>query len=177
MGEGGTRMNAIVVVDRNWGIGKGGKLLFSLPTDMKRFRALTTGGTVLMGRKTLDSLPGKKPLPNRRNIVLSSGKLKTRGVETVHTLEELRTAVTSDPTDRVFVIGGGSVYRLLLPLCDRVYLTQAEQAADSPDTWFPNLAELSDWQVERTSDPITENGVTYRFVDYANVRRRKMAQI
>lgn len=161
-------MNAIVVVDRNWAIGRDGKLLFSLPSDMKRFRALTTGGTVLMGRKTLDSLPGRKPLPNRRNIVLTSGSLKTKGIEIVHTLGDLRNAVANEPQDQVFVIGGGSVYRLLLPCCKRVYLTKVDCAADSPDTWFPNLQELPGWGVESSSDPVTENGVTYRFINYIN---------
>jgi len=161
-------MNAIVAVDRNWAIGRDGSLLFSLPSDMRRFRALTTGGTVLMGRKTLESLPGKKPLPNRRNIVLTSGTLRTKGIEIVHTLGDLRAAVANDSEDQVFVIGGGSVYRLLLPCCKRVYLTRVDAAADSPDTWFPNLDELPGWDVEHTGDLITENGISYRFIDYIN---------
>lgn len=163
-------MNAIVVVDRHWGIGKDGKLLFSLPADMKHFRTLTTGGTVLMGRKTLDSLPGGKPLPNRRNIVLSSAEKELEGVEIVHTPAAMLSAVRSDPPERVFVIGGGSVYASLLPYCRRVFLTKVDTVAEEPDTYFPNLDKLPGWQVEQCGGDLTENGLTFRFVDYINTK-------
>jgi dihydrofolate reductase len=163
-------MNAIVVVDRHWGIGKDGKLLFSLPADMKRFRALTMGGTVLMGRKTLDSLPGGKPLPGRRNIVLSTADKDLAGVEVVHTPADMRAAAASDPPEKVFVIGGGSVYATLLPFCKRVYLTKVDAQAEEPDTYFPNLDKLPGWKMESCSEPQTENGLTFRFADYVNTR-------
>jgi len=160
-------MDAIVAVDRNWAIGSNGGMLFSLPTDMKRFRTLTMGGTVLMGRKTLDSFPGGRPLVKRRNIVLSAQKIQVDGAEIVHTLKELRMA--GEAAEHAFVIGGGSVYASLLSHCRRAYLTCVDAAAEEPDTYFPNLDKLPGWKVENSSEPVTENGLTYRFVDYVNL--------
>ena len=159
-------MNAIVVVDSNWAIGREGQLLFSLPTDMKRFRQLTLGSTVLLGRKTLESFPGGKPLPKRRNVVLTSRDLQTEGVDCVRSLEALRSA--GQAAENAFVIGGGSVYAALLPSCRRVYVTKVDAAVQGADTWFPNLDQLPGWEIEAVSDPVTENGLTFRFVDYFN---------
>ncbi len=165
-------MNAIVVVDQNWAIGREGGLLFSLPTDMKHFRSLTLDGTVIMGRKTLDSFPGGKPLPRRRNIVIThNAELAPEGAEIVpDPAAALALTAGTDP-DTLWVIGGGSVYAALLCRCKRVYLTKVEAAAEGePDTFFPNLDKLPGWQVEHTGDPITENGLTYRFVEYINTK-------
>lgn len=162
-------MNAIVVVDRSWAIGRENGLLFSLPTDMKRFRSLTTGGTVILGRKTLDTFPGGRPLPNRRNIVITHNPDFVReGAEVVpSTQAALELAAGEDP-DKLWVIGGGSVYTALLSRCKRAYLTQVDAQAEGADTFFPNLEKLPAWEVEHTSDPVTENGLTYRFVEYIN---------
>jgi len=164
-------MNAIVVVDQNWAIGREGNLLFSLPTDMKRFRSLTLGGTVILGRKTLDSFPGGRPLPKRRNIVITRNvDFDREGAEVVSSLDAaLKLAADTEP-DRLWVIGGGSIYTALLSRCKRAYLTKVEAAAPDPDTFFPNLDKLPGWQVESTSAPVEENGVTYRFVDYINTK-------
>ena len=160
-------MNAIVVVDQNWAIGRGNDLLFSLPTDMKRFRSLTLGGTVLMGRKTLDSFPGGKPLPKRRNIVITrQPDFSREGVETVLTPQAALEAVKELDPDTVWVIGGGSIYAALLKRCRRVYLTKVETAAPNPDTFFPNLDQLPEWSVEHVGEPIEESGLRYRFVEY-----------
>lgn len=162
-------MNAIVAVDRNWAIGRGNDLLFSLPADMKRFRTLTSGGTVLMGRKTLESFPGGKPLPKRLNIVLTRNPDFAReGAVIVSTYEEALAAAADTEPDRLWVIGGGTVYAALLAQCKRVYLTVVDAAAEGADTFFPNLEELPEWKVESVSDPIEENGLTYRFIDYVN---------
>lgn len=163
-------MYAIVAVGCHWGIGKDGRLLFSLPGDLKRFRALTSGGTVVMGRKTLESLPGGRPLPDRRNLVLTSGEPCAEGFEIVHSIRELKEKIAAEPEDRVFVIGGGSVYAALLPCCQRVLVTKVEASAEA-DTFFPNLDKLPDWTAETESEPVTENGVTYRFVTYVNRSR------
>lgn len=162
-------MNAIVAVDRNWAIGRDNGLLFSLPGDMKRFRTITTGGTVLLGRKTLETFPGGRPLPNRRNVILTSCSAEIPGAEVVHTLEELRLAAEGEQSDRVFVIGGGSVYTALLPYCKRVYLTKVDAVAEGADTWFPNLDKLRGWALESESEPLEEKGVTYRFLNYVNI--------
>ena len=158
-------MNAIVVTDKQWAIGRSGDLLFSLPGDMKHFRALTTGGTVIMGRKTLDSFPGGRPLPKRRNIVITrSPDFCREGCEIVHRPEEAL-ALAGDGDD-VWLIGGGSIYAALLDRCLRACVTQVDTAAPEADVFFPNLDALPAWAVEHTGEPITENGLTYRFVNY-----------
>lgn len=164
-------MNAIVVVDQNWAIGREGDLLFSLPTDMKRFRSLTMGGTVILGRKTLDSFPGGKPLPGRRNIVITRNvDFDRHGCEIAATLTSALELAGNTEDDNLWVIGGGSVYTALLSLCKRVYLTKVDAVAEDADTFFPNLDKLPVWEVERAGEPITENGVTYRFIDYINTK-------
>jgi len=164
-------MNAIVVVDRNWAIGRGGDLLFSLPTDMKRFRALTLNGTVILGRKTLDSFPGGKPLPKRRNIVITHHTDCDReGIEIVANPEAALELAGNMQDENLWVIGGGSIYTALLSRCKRVYLTKVDTAAEAPDTFFPNLDKLPGWEVESVSEDIVENGLTFRFVDYVNTK-------
>ena len=162
-------MNAIVVADRNWAIGRDGGLLFSLPTDMKRFRSLTMGGAVILGRKTLESFPGGRPLPKRKNIVITRQKgLSVEGAAVVSSLAEALDAAGDTPPDQIWVIGGGSVYTALLERCKRVYLTKVDAQAEDPDTFFPNLDKLPGWEVEQESEPVEENGLTFRFVDYIN---------
>ena len=159
-------MNAIVAADRNWAIGFRGGLLFSLPTDMKRFRSLTLNGTILMGRKTLDSFPGGRPLPKRRNLVVTRQTgLVREGAEFFESPEAALAAVDIDRAD-VWLIGGGSLYQALLSRCERVYLTRVEGAAPKADTFFPDLDALPEWELEHTGEPITENGWTYRFLEY-----------
>ena len=160
-------MNAIVAVDATWAIGCQGDLLFSLPTDMRRFRTLTMGGTVILGRKTLDSFPGGKPLPKRRNIVITRNPdLTVEGAEIASGPEEALALAQGD--ENIWVIGGGSVYTALLSRCKRVYLTKVDQAAENADTFFPNLDKLPNWKVEKRSEPVEESGLTYRFIDYVN---------
>ena len=132
-------MNAIAAVSRDWGIGRAGELLFHIPEDLRRFRALTTGGTVIMGRKTLDSLPGGRPLPNRRNLVLTRNAAFSRpGVEAVRSLEELLALLEGQDPDRAWVCGGGEIYRLLLPWCRTCHITRVYEAPES-DAFFPDL--------------------------------------
>ena len=164
-------MNAIVVVDKNWAIGHENDLLFSLPGDMKHFRTHTSGGTVVMGRKTLDSFPDGKPLPNRRNIVITRNEeFQREGCEIVSSPEEaLALAAGTDP-EKLWIIGGGSVYTTLLSRCKRVYLTKVDAAATETDTYFPNLDKLPSWEVESTSETFEENGLSYRFITYVNTK-------
>ena len=164
-------MNAIVVVDQNWAIGRGGDLLFSLPTDMKRFRALTLNGTVILGRKTLDSFPGGKPLPKRRNIVITRHTDCNReGIEIVANPDAALELAGDINDENLWVIGGGSIYTALLKRCKRVYLTKVDAEAEAPDTFFPNLDKLPGWEVESVSEDIVENGLTFRFMDYVNTK-------
>ena len=161
-------MNAIVAVDANWGIGRGNELLFTLRGDLKRFREITTGGTILLGRKTLETFPGGRPLPRRRNVVLTKSHLEVEGATVVHTIGELLDSVKDEDPESVYVVGGGTVYTALLPYCKRVYMTRIDATAGEPDTYFPNLDKLPHWEVEKESEPLEENGITYRFVDYIN---------
>ena len=108
-------MNLIVAVDRGWGIGKDGGLLYSIPEDMKFFRTTTAGKTVIMGRATLESLPGGRPLPKRRNIILSRTLSEVEGAEVCKTPEEIVALLADTPSEDIFVIGGESVYRDMLP--------------------------------------------------------------
>ena len=158
-------MQAIVNVSQNWGIGKENRLLFPLRADLKRFKELTMGHAVVMGRKTLESLPGKKGLPGRRNLVLTRDESFTApNVETVHTpLQAVFATGTED-----FCIGGESVYRLFLPVCDRVFVTRVLAEAEA-DAFFPNLDEDPEWQIERESEIMEENGVRFQYVDYVKV--------
>ena len=164
-------MNLIVAVDKNWAIGYQNKLLVSIPEDMKFFRTTTTGKVVVMGRKTLDSFPGGKPLPGRRNIVITRNvDFDRRGCEIAATLKAALELAGDTNSDDLWVIGGGSVYTALLSRCKRVYLTKVDAVAEDADTFFPNLDKLPVWEVEHASEPVTENGVTYRFIDYINTK-------
>ena len=155
-------MQAIVAVSQSWGIGKGGDLLFRLPSDLRRFKAMTTGHTVIMGRKTLDSLPGGKGLPHRRNLVLSrQSDFAPDRAEVIHSVEDiLKTA-----EDDAFVIGGQQVYEQLLPYCTRVYVTKV--FADAPaDAFFPNLDQDPHWKPVSVSEVLEENGLKFQYVEY-----------
>ena len=155
-------MFAIAAVSQNWGIGKDNHLLFHISADMKRFRELTEGRTVLMGRKTLQSLPGGKGLPRRRNIVLTTDPDFTApDAETAHT--PVQAVFTAG--EEAAIIGGESVYRLFLPLCERVYITRVFADAEA-DAFFPDLDADPRWQVAQESEIFEENGLRYQFVDY-----------
>ena len=158
-------MTAIVCVDKNWAIGKDNRLLFHISADLRRFKRLTTGRTVVMGRNTLLSLPGARPLPDRRNIVVSTTMAPCEGVEVARSAEE---AVRLAGEDAV-LIGGAQLYRALLPRCERVLATQVDAAAEGADAFFPNLDAAPEWAVEAAGEWQEENGLRVRYADY--VRR------
>jgi dihydrofolate reductase len=161
-------MNAILSAAQDWAIGKDNHLLFHLKEDMRRFRVLTTGGTVIMGRRTLESLPGKKPLPNRRNIVVTHDRqFAWEGVEVAYCVDAALSLVDT-AADDVWVIGGGSIYASMLSRCKKVFLTRVDATVEGADTFFPNLDKLSCWEIVSQSEPIVENGVGYRFLEYHN---------
>lgn len=159
-------MRAIFCVDEKWGIGKDNGLLFSLPKDMKFFRETTRGKVVVMGRKTLESYPGGQPLKGRVNIVLSSREPK-EGTVGAKSLNELLQLLKGYPEDDVFVIGGESVYRALLPYCSEVYVTKV--AADGKaDTFVPDLDEDEAFVLAAVGEPVEDNGYLIRFCTYKN---------
>ena len=159
-------MRAIFCADEKWGIGKDNGLLFSLPKDMKFFRETTRGKVVVMGRKTLESFPGGQPLKGRVNIVLSSREPK-EGTVGAKSLNELVQLLKGYPEDDVFVLGGESVYRALLPYCSEVYVTKV--AADGKaDTFVPDLDEDEAFVLAAVGEPVEDNGYTLRFCTYKN---------
>ena len=157
-------MKIIVAVDKNWGIGCENDLLFSLPLDMQHFKNTTLNKTVVMGRKTLESLPNGKPLKNRENIVLSKeGANDGDGFVLARSLEELLQIIKNK--DGVFIIGGASVYELLLPYCDEAIITRVDSEAKA-DCFFPNLDEHKDWSLDSESEPVKDGEYTIKFCKY-----------
>lgn len=156
-------MKLIAAVDNNWAIGRDGKLLARLSQDMEYFKKMTLGHVVVMGRKTLESLPGKKPLPDRTNIVLTSDRdYQKDGIIAVHSETELMEQLKQYDPEGIFVIGGGSIYRLLLKRCDTACITHIDKYCPA-DTWFPDLDADREWTLTEKSDTCTENGTDFCF--------------
>ena len=164
-------MKAIVAVDEHWAIGYENQLLYHISEDLKRFKALTQGNVVVMGRKTLESLPGGKPLPNRISVVLSRNELEN--VVRCANLDELMKTLEQYSEQEIFVIGGEHTYRELLPYCEKVYVTKIEATAPKADAYFENLDELPEWEIEQESEQFSDGMVLYRFVDYKNNKVEK----
>ncbi len=165
-------MKAIVAVDENWGIGRNNDLLFSIPEDMKFFRQTTLNKTVVMGRKTLESFPGGNPLKNRNNIVLSRN-LEKDGVVVVKDLSELKAELEKYSSQDVFVIGGASVYELLLPYCESALVTKV-YANGNATAFFPNLDEIDGWVMINQNQTIETNGYKIKFTKYYNQKRKNL---
>ncbi len=154
-------------VSADWGIGRENQLLVSLHADLKRFREITSGHTVILGRKTLQTFPGGRPLKNRRNIILSTSEAyQVPGAEVAHSLQELFALLSPDAA--CYVIGGASVYRLLLPYCTRARVTKSYVHFDA-DRFFPNLDADPGWQIEAASELLEENQVAFQYIDYVNL--------
>lgn len=157
-------LSIIVAVNKDLAIGFENRLIYRVPNDLKRFKALTTEHTIVMGRKTFESLP-KGALPNRRNIVLSRQDLRLPGAECFHSLDEALEACRTD--EEVFVIGGASLYREALPLAHRLYLTEVDDAGKPADTFFPAI-DAGTWnEKSRECHPSDEKHLyPYCFIDY-----------
>ena len=164
-------ISAIVAVDNNWGIGYNGNLLEHIPDDMKFFKKLTTGNVVIMGRKTWDSLP-VKPLPDRLNLVITRQGRDVDCMTCFIDMDEakVRAAMARhDPEDKWFVIGGGQIYKELLPFCDRVYVTKIHKTYENVDTYFPNLDESEEWTPALQTAIHTYNDLSYQFWEYDRI--------
>ena len=159
-------MDAIGAVYDDWGIGADGTQPVALSADRKFFRNVTKGATVIVGRKTMLDFPGGRPLPNRRNVVLTRQDLAIEGVEIVHSTAEADALSKAD--EKVFVIGGGTVYKEMLPLCEKVYVTKIHAVPDS-DTFFPNLDEDPSWKLAEVLQSGEEYGVRYEMCVYERV--------
>lgn len=159
-------MKAIAAVDKNWGIGMNGKLLVSIPADMKFFRATTLGKVVVMGRKTLESFPNQKPLKDRVNIVMTrDASYRCDGAVVVSDMEQLKKELAKYNSDDVFVIGGESIYKQLIDECDTAYITKIDYAYEA-DAYFPNLDEKENWEVSVEGEEETYYDLEYYFMTY-----------
>ena len=160
-------ITAIVHVDKEWGIGKGNDMMFSLPKDMKFFRETTMGNTVVMGGNTLRSFPNQKPLKNRVNIVLSRGQVRDDCI-IVPTFEALKEEMKRRENEDIFVIGGGEIYKELLPYCHGAFVTKVD-AVGGAEVFFPNLDTLDNFVCVDEGEPLDDNGYAIRFTTYKNV--------
>ena len=159
-------IKAIAHVDRDWGIGKGNDMMFSLPRDMKFFRETTLHHTVVMGGNTLRSFPNGKPLKNRVNIVLSRGQVCDECIF-VRDYDELKKELKARENEEIFIIGGGQVYKELLPYCDEVLITKVDEVGGA-EVFFPNLDEDPNFICVDEGTPLEDNGHTIRFATYKN---------
>jgi dihydrofolate reductase len=153
-------ISAVVAIGENHAIGKNNQLLWHLPNDLKHFKQITSGGTVIMGRKTYDSVG--RPLPNRRNIIITRQKLEIAGCEVVSSVEGAL-ALCRDEKE-VFIVGGAEIYRLALPLTNRIYLTIVHQNFDA-DAFFPPL-DKAEWIENEREDHGTDekHAIPYSFI-------------
>lgn len=162
-------MDFIVAADLGCAIGKKNGLLYSLPEDMKYFRRMTQGKTVVMGQNTFLSLPGPAPLKNRTNIVLSADRsFEAPGCINVHTFDEMFAEISKFPPDDVMIMGGGSLYNALFRYCRRAYITWVEAKADDAEVFIPDLRKLPEWEEVSVSEPLETGGYTIRFAVYRN---------
>ncbi len=158
-------MKCILSADRNWGIGYENSLLIRIPQDMKRFRQITTGNCIIMGRKTLESFPQSKPLPNRTNIVLTKTPgYKVNGAVIVHSVEEALEEAKKTEKE-IYIVGGETVYRQFLPMCDEVLVTRIDHSYEA-DAHFPDLDSDPEWEMTYESDEETCFDIIFNYCTY-----------
>ena len=166
-------MNMIVAVDGNWAIGNKGELLVRIPNDQKMFRNETTGKVVVLGRKTMDTFPQRKPLPNRTNIILTRNpEYEVKDAIVVHSVAELLEELKKYNSEDVYIIGGDSVYQQMLPYCDVAHVTWIEHAYEA-DSYFPNLEADPEWVMTAESDELTYFDIPYYFRKYERIKSEK----
>ena len=159
-------MNMIVAADKNWGIGNDGQLLTHLSGDLKYFKERTLGKAVVMGRKTLESLPGGRPLPGRTNIVLTANPdYEKEGCVIVRSMDELREKCAEFPADGVMIIGGATLYNELMEECDSLFITKIYEEFEA-DAFIKNADELPHYKVVWQSEQQEEHGIKYQFFEY-----------
>jgi dihydrofolate reductase len=161
-------ISIIVAVSDDWGIGKDNKLLWNISEDMKRFRRLTTGNTVIMGKKTWESLP-RRPLQGRKNVVLTDDPMEViDGAVTAYSIEDALSKC--EKGEEIFVIGGGSIYRQFMPVADRLYITHVHKNAPA-DVYFPEI-DLRIWKIEDKEDYTTSDadGIPYSYIIYKKIK-------
>lgn len=163
-------MNLIVAVDENWAIGNKNDLLIRIPADHKMFRQETTGKVVVLGRKTLETFPQGLPLKNRTNIILTTNpSYKVKDAVVVHSVEELLKELEKYNTEDIYIIGGESIYRQMLPYCDVAHVTKIDYAYTA-DAYFPDLDQLPEWEITADSEEQTYFDIAYRFIKYERTK-------
>lgn len=166
-------MNIIAAVDKNWAIGYQNELLIRIPNDHKHFREETTGKVVVLGRKTLETFPQGLPLKNRTNIILSRNpEYQVKDAVIVHSTEELKKKLEQYSTENIYIIGGESVYRELLPLCDVAHITKINHVYQA-DAYFPDLDASGDWEITEESEEQTYFDIEYTFMKYERKTKEK----
>ena len=164
-------MNLIAAVDKNWAIGRRGQLLVSIPGDQQLFRQETVGKVIVMGRKTLESLPGGQPLAGRTNVVLTRDPgFQKKGCEIFHSLGEALEYLKQFASEDIYVIGGAEIYEQFLPYCDVAHVTRTDHAYDA-DAWFPNLEEDPDWELTGQSEEKTYFDLEFTFCRYERKKK------
>ena len=159
-------MNLIAAVDRNWAIGKAGRELVNIPEDKKFFREETTGKVIVMGRKTFESLPGAMALAGRTNIVLSENPgFAPKNTIVCRSFEETKEELAKYPTEDIYIIGGGSIYKQFLSLCDTAHITKVDYKYDA-DTYFPNLDQMENWKMTEEGEKQTCFDLEFAFTKY-----------
>ena len=159
-------MDIIVAVYEDWGIGRDGTQPVALSADRKFFRETTKGAMVIVGRKTMADFPGGRPLPNRVNVMLTRGAEVPAAVTVCHSPEEA--AELAKTAERAFVIGGGSVYKQMLPYCEKAYVTKVHACPES-DTFFPDLDADPQWVLEEVLQSGQEQGIAYEMCLYKRI--------
>ncbi len=161
-------MNLIAAVDANWAIGHSGSLLVRIPEDQKRFRQMTTGKAVVLGRKTLATFPNQIPLSERINVILSGNpNFNPRGAVIVNSVEQLFEKLKEYNSEDIFVVGGGMMYEMLYEYCDTAYITKLNYKYQA-DTYFPNLDLKENWELVDESEEMTYFSIEYNYVTYKN---------
>ena len=156
-------MKAILSADRKWGLGYQGRLLVSIPSDLRFFRETTMGRVVVMGRKTLESLPAGQPLAGRKNVVLTRDEAyKVKGCEIFHNLKDAMEFLKQFKSEDIYIIGGAEIYEAFLPYCDTAHITWIDYEYMA-DTWLPNLDKDPDWEVTADSDEQTYFDLCYEY--------------
>ena len=169
-------MNAIAVVDENWAIGRAGGLLTHLPGDLKYYKQKTLGKTVVIGRKTLESFPGARPLPGRTNIVIThNAGYEAEGCIVCHSKEEALKLLRDYETENIFISGGAEIYRQFMDECDTFYITKIYSSFEA-DRYFPNLDELG-YEPVWESELREEKGLKYRFFKYNKIQKYTESKI
>lgn len=166
-------MKAIVAVDLNWGIGCGESLLEFIPEDMKFFKNMTTNNTVVMGRATFDTLPGKKPLKDRLNVILTRNrKFKQKKSKVCYSVKEVFEEIPNMEGE-IYIIGGEEIYTQFLPYCEEIYVTKIQESYEA-DKFFPNLNELSGWELVFEGEMREHKDVNFQFTTYKNKNTKKI---